>query len=74
MGPEEEDIDVLGVWPVVKRYVLGTQGRRSVSGHRADMVGGAVGRGDASAGGPEIPFFFSSVFFLLRPFMLSSQD
>lgn len=36
---------MLGVWPVVKRYVLGTQGRRSVSGHQADMVGGAVGRG-----------------------------
>lgn len=72
MGPQEEDIDVLGVWPVVKRYVLGTQGRRSVSGHQADMVGGAIGR-DVSEGGPEIPFFFSPVFFLLGPFMLSSQ-
>lgn len=44
VGLEEEDIDVLGVGPVVKRYVLGTQMRQA--GLRASgWCGGATGLG-----------------------------
>lgn len=64
---------MLGVWPVVKRYVLGTQARQ-VSLRASSRYGGWSCRsGDVSEGGPEVPFFFSPVFFLLRPSMLSYQ-
>lgn len=55
---EEEDIDVLCVRPVVKRYVLGTQARQ-VSLRASSTYSGWSGRSEDVT---EIPAFSSLVF------------
>lgn len=67
VGLEKEDIDVLSVRPVVKRYVLGTH-MRQVCLWVSGWCNGAIGLGMCVKEGlrslPSLPLFF-----LLRLFM-----